>query len=97
MRFCKHSQCGGARWAIRYITKYEGDGAGLGDGLLSQDSDPFNLLLIIEAVTRGGAKRSRDEDNETVEIFNEGLYRVNKNSRFGMDQVEATYEGSPRS
>lgn len=32
-------------------------GAGIRDGLLSQDSDLFNLLPIIEAVTKGKATR----------------------------------------
>ena len=33
-------------------------GAGGGQSQLSRDSDLFNLLPIIEAVTRGGTKRS---------------------------------------
>lgn len=69
----------------------------LGAGLLSQDSDPFNLLPIIEAVSRGGMKRHRDEDDEELEVFEEGLTRVNKIQRSGVDQAEVTYEGSPRS
>ncbi|KAB2635890.1 hypothetical protein D8674_026424 [Pyrus ussuriensis x Pyrus communis] len=68
---------------------------GLGDRLLSQDSYPFNLLPVIKAITKGGAKRSHGEDDEIVEIFDEGLYRVKKNPKSGIYQTKATYEGSP--
>lgn len=60
-------------------------GAGIGDRLLSQDSNLFNLLPIIEAVTRGGAKKSREEDDQNVEIVDEGLYHVKKNPKTRMD------------
>ncbi|KAM1271566.1 hypothetical protein ACFX2I_032473 [Malus domestica] len=72
-------------------------GSGVGDWLLSQDSDPFNLLPIIKAVTRGKAKRSRENDDEHVVIVEEGLSRMKKNPRSGKDQAKTTYEGSLRS
>lgn len=69
----------------------------MGEGLLSQYSDPFNLVPIIEAIKKEGTKRSLEEEAESVESYEEGLYRVKKNPRSGMDQAEATYKGSPRS
>ncbi|KAM1090528.1 hypothetical protein ACFX19_018349 [Malus domestica] len=77
--------------------KKDGAHGDLGASLLSQDSDLFNLLLIIEAVSQGEMKMNREEDGEELEVFEEGLTLVNKIQRFGMDQAEATYQGFPRS
>lgn len=72
-----------------------GEGASLGEGLLSQDSDPFNLVPIIKAITKGGTKRGCEEKAESIESYEEGLHCVKKNTRSGIDQAEATYERSP--
>ena len=83
---------------INSLVAEEVVGVGSGVGLASQDYDPFNLLPIIEAVSRGGLKRRRGDDVvEHVKPIEDGLYRVKKNPRFGRDPAETTYEGSPRS
>lgn len=64
--------------------------------MLSQDSDPFNLLPIIEAVSKGGLKRSKEAEYEDLGVCGEDLC-VNKAKRSAWDQTEATPEGSPRS
>ncbi|CAN6581160.1 unnamed protein product [Malus baccata var. baccata] len=43
-----------------------GAGGGVEQRSLSQDSDPFNHLPIIEAVSRGRLKRIRDDDQDTL-------------------------------
>ncbi|KAB2628840.1 hypothetical protein D8674_033635 [Pyrus ussuriensis x Pyrus communis] len=50
-------------------------------GVLSQDSDPFNLIPIIEA------------EDDVMAVIEDGLNRVHKNQWSIMDQAEATYEG----
>lgn len=75
----------------------DGIARGLGERLTSQDSDPFNLLPIIESVSRGGIKRNREDDGCEFEEFEEGGTRVNKIQRSSSDQARTTYEGSPRS
>ena len=76
----------------------EGEGVNLGEGIGSQDSDPFDLLPIIEAVTKGGTKRRREEREEVVEsadLYENGSYQLKKYSRSGVDYADATNEGSP--
>ncbi|KAB2623921.1 hypothetical protein D8674_037874 [Pyrus ussuriensis x Pyrus communis] len=75
----------------------DGIARGLGEGLTSQDSNLFNLLLIIEAVLRGGMKNNREDDGCEFKEFEECGTRVNKIQRSGSDQAGATYERSPRS
>ncbi|RXH87634.1 hypothetical protein DVH24_034534 [Malus domestica] len=45
----------------------------------------------------GGMKRSREDDGTNLEVIEEDLTCAYKIPRFGRDQAEATYEGSPRS
>lgn len=45
--------------SVRLPEEYDG-GGGVEQGLLSQDLDPVNLLLIIEAVSRERTKRARE-------------------------------------
>ncbi|KAB2635509.1 hypothetical protein D8674_026043 [Pyrus ussuriensis x Pyrus communis] len=54
----------------------------------------FNLFPIIEAISRGGVKQSREDDYE-LDVIDKAVYRMYKIQRSGVDQVEATYEGSP--
>ncbi|KAM1060772.1 hypothetical protein ACFX2B_025121 [Malus domestica] len=69
-------------------------GAGTVGGSLSQDSDPFNLLPIIKAVSKYGAKRSREDDDDAqMVIATDGLARMNKNPRSRRDHDEATIRG----
>ncbi|RXI02305.1 hypothetical protein DVH24_026835 [Malus domestica] len=48
------------------VLRGPGAGGGVEQGSLSQDSDPFNPLPIIEAVSRGRLKRIRDDDQDTL-------------------------------
>lgn len=66
-------------------------------GVLSQDSDPFNLLPIIEAVSRGGMKRTREEEGDVMAVIEDGLNHVHKTQHSVIDQAEAIYERSSRS
>ncbi|KAM1493527.1 hypothetical protein PS1_025675 [Malus domestica] len=69
-------------------------GAGTVGGSLSQDSDPFNLLPIIKAISTDGAKRSREDDDDAqMVIAANGLARMNKNPKSRRDYAEATIRG----
>ncbi|XP_070672186.1 uncharacterized protein [Malus domestica] len=76
----------GLAWALgRYGV--EGD---VGQDIASQDSDPFNLLPIIEAVSKGRMKRGREAEEEDVAVLDDGFARGHKIQRSITDQTEAT-------
>ncbi|KAM1398236.1 hypothetical protein ACFX2I_015707 [Malus domestica] len=64
---------------------------------LSQDSDPFNLLPIIEVVSTERLKRSREDEEDAFIVAEDGLAHMHKIQRSIVDLAETTYEESPRS
>lgn len=66
------------------------------DGVMTQDSVPFDLLPLIEVDDRGGRKRSLTTRVKEEMVFEEVVDRVGKRVCAFEHAIETTREGSPR-